>query len=66
MQNGLFNPYGYAVELGAVKFIDGIHWTCVDFADEATRQKFDTECRKNDYRVRDLGEAKTQYYHYQD
>lgn len=61
-----FSPYALACELKYTEMRSGINWTWVTFADEETRQKFDAECRKHGYRVRDYGECKTQYHHYED
>lgn len=60
-----FDPYQFGKKLqDNAEFNGGINWTWVTFKDEVTRQKFDAECRKNGYRVRDYGECKTQYHHY--
>lgn len=60
-----FSPYVLACDLGGVSN-SGINWTWVTFPSEEVRQKFDAACKDNGYRVRDYGECKTQYHHYQD
>lgn len=61
-----FSPYKLATELNAIEFRSGINWTWVTFADEQTRKQFDAQCIAHGFRVRDYGECKTQYHHYQD
>jgi hypothetical protein len=61
-----FNPYFHATTLDPkAELKSGINWTWVTFSNEKLRQQFDKDCRANGYRVRDYGECKTQFHHYQ-